>query len=200
MTQRPIRDIVRKFMKFPGVGERSALRFTLFLLNSPDAFLKSFVRDILELREKVSLCEECFNITQKGERICDICQDSSRDPGLLCVVEGIEDIISIEKSRTFSGRYHILWGKLGSRDGFSPDDLKIKELVRRVEGGVKEIIIAMDTTVEGEATAIYLSRVLKPLGVRITRPAYGIPMGAEIEFMDQVTIKKAFERREEFKS
>jgi len=191
-----VRSLVRKLMMFPGVGEKTAMRFVMFLIQSPEHFVESLARDIIELKKKVKLCERCFFIAE--DNLCKFCLDKSRDRSKICVVEGIEDVISIERSGVWDGLYHVLWGVLSAQIGAEASEIRIKELVDRVAtGDIKEVLIFTDTTVEGEATAMYIKKLLKNFNVRITRPAYGIPFGAEVEFMDPATLKKALKSREE---
>ena len=191
-----IRSLVRKFMMLPGVGEKTAMRFVMFLIQAPESFVESLAKDIVSVKKKVRLCERCFFIAE--EKFCKFCLDDSRDRSKICVVEGIEDVISVERSGVWDGLYHVLWGTLSAQTGGDTSELRIKELVDRVAAeDIREVLIFTDTTVEGEATAMYIKKLLKNFNIRITRPAYGIPFGAEVEFMDPATLKKALSSRDE---
>ena len=191
--------LVNAFKKLPGVGPRMAERLSLFVLRSPDG--EEIARAVLEARQKLSRCEKCGIFSE--ELVCRRCRDDSRDPSLLCVIEEIGDLDAIERSGSFRGRYHILGGVLSPLDGIGPAQLRIDALVKRVKAGasnggsVKEIIVATNPTVEGEATASYLAQLLKPLNVRVTRLGYGMPSGASLEYADELTVTRALEGRKE---
>lgn len=190
-----LRSLIRKFMMFPGVGEKTAMKFAMFLVQAPSSFVESLAEDILEVKRKVSLCKRCFFVADGN--LCRFCQDESRDRKKVCVVEGIEDVISIERTGIWDGLYHVLWGVLSAEEGGDPSQLKIKELVERVvKEGINEVLICTDTTIEGEATAMYIKKLLSKFDVEVTRPAYGIPFGVEVEFIDPSTLKRALEARE----
>jgi recombination protein RecR len=192
----PIELLIQEFTKFPGIGEKTASRLVFHLLRSPKEDGEALARAVLNLKEKVRFCSVCFNLT--SQELCRICQDNGRIENVICVVEEPSDLIAIEKTGAFRGRYHILQGSLSPLDGIGPDNLKIRELLGRLQGGrVDEVIIATNPNVEGEATALYLQKLIKPLGIKITRIACGVPSGGELEYIDQVTIGKALENRRE---
>ncbi|UCD83358.1 MAG: recombination protein RecR [Deltaproteobacteria bacterium] len=192
----PIELLIQEFSKFPGIGEKTASRLVFHLLRSPKEDGEALARAVLNLKEKVRFCSVCFNLT--SQELCRICQDNRRIENVICVVEEPSDLIAIEKTGAFRGRYHILQGSLSPLDGIGPDNLKIRELLVRLQGSkVDEVIIATNPNVEGEATALYLQKLIKPLGIRITRIACGVPSGGELEYIDQVTIGKALENRRE---
>lgn len=193
-----MKALVEEFSKMPGVGPKTAQRFAFYILRSSKAEAEALSKAIIKVKESVRFCKACNNLSD--EEICEICKSHSRDKGLLCVVEEPNDIITIEKAGNFNGVYHVLLGSLSPLDGIGPSDLKIKELLDRVKKErFKEIIIATDFNTEGEATALYLFKVLKGSGARLTRVAYGIPVGGDLEYADQATITKAFEGRREVK-
>lgn len=190
--------LVEEFAKMPGIGPKSAQRLAFYILRAPKNDAEALAKAIGKVKESVRFCKVCNNLSD--EEVCDICKSKSRDKSLLCVVEEPNDIIAIEKAREYNGIYHVLLGSLSPLDGIGPSDLKIKELLERVKKEkFKEIIIATDFNTEGEATALYLMKQLKSSGARITRVAYGIPVGSDIEYADQATILKAFEGRREIK-
>ena len=189
-----MKNLVEEFSKMPGIGPKSAQRLAFHILRSSKNDAEAMSKAILKVKETVRFCKACNNLSD--EELCDICKSSSRDRATICVVEEPNDIIAIEKAGNYTGLYHVLLGSLSPLDGIGPDDLKVKELVERVKKErFKEIIIATDFNTEGEATALYLVKVLKNSGVRITRMAYGIPVGGDLEYADQATITKAFEGR-----
>ncbi|MDO8527863.1 MAG: recombination mediator RecR [Deltaproteobacteria bacterium] len=192
----PIDKLIYALGKLPGVGERTATRLAFFLLKSSKQISRDLSEALKDLHEKIKLCQVCCNITQ--ENPCRICSDTRREAHLICVVEEPSDVTAVEKTSSFRGRYHVLHGALSPLDGIGPDDLKVKELLERLkDGGPKELILATNSNVEGDATAFYLSRLFKPLGVRITRLASGIPVGGELEYLDASTLAKALEQRRE---
>lgn len=189
-------SLVKKFMMLPGVGEKTAIRFVLFLVQSQPSFVESLAKDIMDVKAKIKLCKRCFFISE-GE-LCRFCSDEKRDKTKICVVESVEDVIAVEKAKVWDGLYHVLWGVVSAQEGISFSDIKIKELVSRVVlENISEVLILTDTTVEGEATAMYIKKLLEKFNVRITRPAYGIPLGAEVEYIDSATLKRALEARSE---
>lgn len=188
--------LVDEFSRLPGVGRKTASRFAFHLLREPPAYARGLADAILELKAQVRLCSRCYHVAEQD--LCDICADTTRDESLVCVVEGPESLLAIERAGTFRGRYHVLHGALAPLDGRGPEQLRSSELLRRVQDeGVKEVVIATNFTVEGDTTALYLARLLKPLGVKVTRPAHGIPIGADLEFVDEVTVGKAVADRRE---
>ncbi len=185
--------LVSALNKLPGVGPRTAERFAFFLLTQPEGFAKELAQAILKVKETIGFCRTCFNLAD--EQLCSICRDLARDPSVLCVVEHPRSIIAMEKAGGFKGVYHVLLGVLSPLDGIGPKQIKIHELKERVKSGaIREVILATDTDLEGEATALYLARELKG-SVPITRLAAGLPMGSSIEFADQVTLSRALEGR-----
>ena len=196
MEQSIIENLITELTKLPGIGRKTAQRLAFFILAMPEEDAKGISRAITEVREKARFCKECFNIT--GDEICNICSNSSRDRSKLCVVEEPSNILVIERSKSFDGLYHVLLGALSPIDGFTPDRLKINELIERVRrNSIQEIIVATNPNTKGEMTAQYIKELLKPFPVRVTRIAYGLPMGGDIEFADEVTLGKALEGRRE---
>jgi len=193
---KPIDHLIEALTKLPGIGRKTASRLAFHILRSSPSEAKELARAILDVKEKIRLCSVCFNLTD--ENLCGICQDERRNRDTLCVVEGPNDLIAIENTDAFHGRYHVLHGALSPLEGIGPEDLKVKELMERLhQEKIAEVILATNPTVEGGATALYLTELIKPLGLRITRIAYGIPMGGEIEYSDGMTLSKALEGRRE---
>jgi len=190
----PIARLTVLLAKLPGVGEKTAQRLAFHILKLPPEYARELSEALAALRDEVRLCSSCCNLTAQDP--CPICQDPQRDGRIICVVESVPDLHAIERTREFRGRYHVLHGALSPLDGVGPDQLKIKELLPRLSG-VEEVIVATDPTVEGEATALYLTRLLKPLGLRVTRIAQGVPMGGDLEYADQVTLARALQGRRE---
>lgn len=191
--------LVEEFAKMPGIGPKSAQRLAFYILRASKNDAEALARAIVKVKESVRFCKVCNNLSD--EEVCDICKSKTRDKTILCVVEEPNDIIAIERAREYSGIYHVLLGSLSPLDGIGPSDLKIEELLERVrKEKFKEIIIATDFNTEGEATALYLMKQLKTSGAKLTRVAYGIPVGSDIEYADQATILKAFEGRREMRS
>ena len=185
-----------QFARLEGVGKKSAMRMAFSVLELPREDAEEFARAILDAKEKIHLCPICQNLTDRD--ICPICADEERDHSTICVVSDARTVLAMEKVREFRGTYHVLHGLISPMNGVTPEALKIKELLARVgDGTVGEVIVATDPTVEGEATAMYLSRLLRPLGVRVTRLAYGVPVGADLEYADEVTLFRALEGRRE---
>ncbi len=186
--------LVAELAKFPGIGKKTAARLAFYILRQTPAEAEALAGAILDLKAKVRFCSTCFHITENDP--CPLCTDSGRDERLLCVVEEPQDLIAIERSRSFSGRYHVLHGALSPLDGIGPEDLKVAELLGRLQGGaVEEVLVATNFSVEGEATALYLARLIRPLGIRVSRLAYGIPMGSDLEYVDEATVNRAVEGR-----
>ncbi|ALC15091.1 DNA replication and repair protein RecR [Desulfuromonas soudanensis] len=186
--------LVTELGKLPGIGQKTATRLAFFILRQPASEAEALAEAIRGLKEKIRFCSRCFHITESDP--CPLCSNPGRDDALLCVVEEPQDLIAIERSRSFRGRYHVLHGALSPLDGVGPDDLKIRELLLRLKDHqVTEVLLATNFTVEGEATALYLARLIHPLGIRVTRLAYGIPMGSDLEFVDEVTVNRAVEGR-----
>jgi len=193
---KPIDHLIEALARLPGIGKKTASRLAFHVLRSSSSEAQELARAILDVKEKIRLCSICFNLTD--ENPCQICQDERRSGGILCVVEGPNDLIAIENTGVFSGRYHVLHGTISPLEGVGPDHLKMKELLERLQKEkISEVILANNPTVEGGATALYLIDLIKPLGIKVTRIAYGIPMGSEIEYSDGMTLSKALEGRRE---
>jgi recombination protein RecR len=194
MTRNIIENLVTQLSKLPGIGRKTAQRLAFFILTMPTDDARAIASAITDLKEKACFCSRCFNITDTDP--CGICADPSREKGSICVVEEPSNILAVERTGFFRGAYHVLLGALSPIDGITPDRLKIAELVERVRSeGVEEIILATNPNTKGEMTARYITELLKPLNVRITRIAYGLPIGSDIEFADEVTLSKALEGR-----
>jgi len=192
----PLARLIDELKRLPGIGSKSAQRLAFHLERVPREEAERLAGAILDVKDKIKLCSVCNNLTEADP--CDYCSDSRRDPEVICVVETPYNVVSVEKTREFHGLYHVLHGLLSPLQGIGPEQLKLKNLIERLKSGkVKELIIATSPTVEGEATAVYLSKLLKPLGVKVTRIGMGIPVGSELEFADEITMLKAIEGRRE---
>lgn len=192
----PLARLIQEFKRLPGIGQKSAQRLAFHVLRAPREDADRLAQAVVDVKDKLGICAVCNNISDS--ELCPYCRDPRRDPAVICVVEEPHNILPVETTRQFEGRYHVLHGALSPLRGIGPEQLRIKNLVERLAGGeVKEIILATNPTVEGEATAAYLSRLLKPLGVRVTRIAMGIPVGSDLEFADEVTMSKSLENRRE---
>ena len=193
----PVARLIDALQRLPGIGPKTAQRLTFFLLKRPAEEVRELSSSLMAVKEQIGYCTVCFNVTDQDP--CRICSDPARDNNLLCVVEEPNDLLAMERTGEYKGRYHVLLGALSPLDGVGPDDLKVRELLVRLDagGGTTEIILATNPNVEGEATALYLARLLRPLGVRITRIARGLPVGGDLEYADQVTLSKALEGRRE---
>ena len=192
----PIANLIDQLSKLPGIGRKTAQRLAFFILEMETLEAEKISEAILEAKEKIKLCSICQNLTDIDP--CMICQNANRDKAIICVVEGAKDIMAIEKSREYKSQYHVLHGVISPMDNIGPSDIKVKELLNRLaDDRVKEVILATNPTVEGEATALYISRLIKPLGVRVSRIAHGIPVGGDLEYFDEVTLSKAMENRRE---
>ncbi|MDR2655674.1 MAG: recombination mediator RecR [Oscillospiraceae bacterium] len=190
----PLETLIEQFEKLPGIGKKSAQRLAFAVLRQPEEDARKFAGAIVETRENIRRCKICFNLTD-GE-ICPVCADESRDRGTICVVEDPRYLIAIERTNEYTGLYHVLHGLISPLDGVGPESLYIKELLERVKGGdVREVIVATNANVEGEATSLYIGKLLAPLGVRVSRLAYGLPVGGDLEYADEVTILRAFSGR-----
>ncbi len=192
----PLEELVEQFSRLPGIGRKTAQRLAMFVLTEPTDFAEKFSSAIINSKNKIRYCEVCQNITDKDR--CSICSDDRRDKSVICVVEDVQDVMALERMHEFNGLYHVLHGALSPLDGIDPEKLKIKELMKRLSSGaVTELILATNPTVEGEATASYISRLVKPMGIKTTRLAYGIPVGADLEYADEVTLQRAMDGRSE---
>jgi recombination protein RecR len=187
--------LIEEFQRLPGIGPKGAQRLAFHILRTPRAQTEGLVDALREVKERVTYCSVCNNITDVDP--CAFCSNDARDGTMICVVEEPQNVSAIEKTREYKGRYHVLMGALSPLQGIGPDDLKIKGLLARVNNGVSEVILATNPNVEGEATAIYLARLLKPLGVKVTRIAMGVPVGSDLEYADEVTMHKSLEGRRE---
>ena len=194
MYEGVVQDLIDELGRLPNIGPKSAQRIAFHLLQADPADVRRLADVLVRAKEQVRFCVVCFNVAEQQE--CKICRDPRRDPGSLCVVEESKDVVAIEKTREFRGRYHVLGGAISPIDGVGPDDLRVKELLKRLADGViTEVILATDPNLEGEATATYLARLIKPLGLRVTRLASGLPVGGDLEYADEVTLGRAFEGR-----
>jgi len=187
--------LIDELQRLPGIGPRGAQRLAFHILKSPREQAERLVEAVRDMKERVTYCSVCNNITDADP--CGFCRSDTRDHGVICVVEEPQNVSAVEKTREFKGVYHVLMGALSPLQGVGPDDLKIKSLLARITNGVAEVILATNPNVEGEATAIYLARLLKPLGVKVTRIAMGVPVGSDLEYADEVTMHKALEGRHE---
>ncbi len=196
MSNGVVENLINELTKLPGIGRKTAQRLSFFIMGIPEDEALSIANAIIEIKKKARFCRQCFNITE--EEICSICRSSQRNKNTICVVEEPSNLIVIENTKIYNGLYHVLLGALSPIDGVTPERLKINELVERVKSGnISEVIIATNPNTKGETTAQYLSQVLKPLVVKITRIAYGLPIGGDIEFADEVTLSKSIEGRKE---
>ncbi len=191
----PMGRLITALAKMPGIGPKSAQRLAFYILQTSDSEIKELIDTLQETKEKVGYCSICFNISVEDP--CEICSDEGRDKSKICVVALSQDLIAIEKTREYNGLYHILGGVISPLDGVGPENLRTKELLKRLKDDVKEVILALNPTVEGEATVIYLTKLIKPLEKKITRIAYGLPVGSDMDYADEVTLTKAFEGRRE---
>ncbi len=190
-----LENCIHELSKLPGIGSKSASRIAFFLLKTPKATVDALVSAINQLKENIRYCEECGGISD--DAVCNVCSDMERDRNTLCVVEEPEDIISIEKSGAFNGLYHVLGGVISPLDGVGPEELSFNKLVTRCNSGIKEIIIATNPTIEGDATALYIASLLKPLNIKVMRIAHGLPVGSDLEFVDAPTLAKSITGRRE---
>lgn len=192
----PLVKLIEQFERLPGVGRKSAQRLAFHVLNLPKEKAIAFADAIVEAKEKIHKCNVCQNLTDS--ELCPVCRDESRDVSVVCVVEDPQDILAFERTKEYHGAYHVLHGLISPMDGVGPEQLHIKELISRInKGEITEVIMATNPTVEGEATAAYLAKLLKPLGMKVTRLAYGIPVGGNLEYADEVTLYRALEGRSE---
>ena len=190
-----IEKLIESFEKLPSIGHKTAARLAFYILNSSEEETNEFINSIKNAKTNLKYCSKCYNISDTDP--CIICSNPKRDENTICVVEDVRDIIAIERTHEYKGVYHVLHGSISPMNGIGPDDIKIKELLERITPETKEVILATNTRVEGEATAMYISKLLKPLGVTITRIAHGIPIGGDLEYTDEITLSKALEGRRE---
>ncbi len=191
-----IAALIEQFQKFPSVGPKSAQRMAFHLLKMPKAEVEKFAQSIIEAKENTFACDTCFNMSSTNP--CEICKSNSREHSIICVVSETKDLIAIEKTNEYKGLYHVLQGLISPIDGIGAEDIRIKELLHRLaENDIKEVILALSPSVEGEATSLYLSKLVKPFGIKITRIAFGLPVGADLEYADEITLARALEGRRE---
>lgn len=191
-----IERLIENFEKLPSIGHKTATRLAFHMINLSKEGTEEFINSIVEAKKNLKYCSKCFNITDTDP--CEICSNPKRDESVICVVEDVKDVVAMERTHEFKGVYHVLHGSISPMNGIGPEDIKIKELLERLKDtDVKEIIIATNPRVEGEATAIYLSKLIKPIGIKVTRIAHGIPVGGDLEYTDEVTLSKALEGRHE---
>ena len=192
-----LQELIDEFNKLPGIGHKSAVRLAFHMMNMPSEKAERFISAINKAKSSVHLCRECQNLTDKD--LCDICSSPRRERNVICVMESPKDVTALEKTREYNGLYHVLHGAISPMDNIGPDDIKIKELLPRLTSEVTEVIMATNPTIEGEATATYIARLLKPMGITVTRIAHGIPVDGNIEYADEVTLSRAIEGRREMK-
>ena len=192
-TSEALHQLIEEFSQLPGIGRKTAQRLALYLLKQPREDVVRMARSLVNMKDRIRYCSSCWNITETDP--CAICASPKRDTSIICVVEEPNDVIAVEKTNDFKGLYHVLGGALSPLDGIGPDDLKVKELLERITGNIIEVILALNPNVEGEATTIYLTKLLKPLGVKVTRIARGLPVGGDLEFADEATLSRALEGR-----
>lgn len=194
MYEGVVQDLIDELGRLPGVGPKSAQRIAFFILQTDPVDVRRLAQVLIEVKDRVKFCSACGNVSE--QEMCRICRDPRRDPTIICVVEESKDVVAVEKTREFRGRYHVLGGAISPIEGIGPDDLRIRELMTRLaDDVVTEVILATDPNLEGEATATYLTRLLKPMGLRVTRLASGLPVGGDLEYADEVTLGRAFEGR-----
>lgn len=193
----PVQNLVDALARLPGIGPKTASRLAFYLLRAPDEISLSLSEALADIKQETGLCEICFNVTRKESPVCEVCGSDQRDRHTLCVVEEPLDVLAIEKTAGYNGLYHVLHGVLSPIEGIGPDDLKIRELIRRLEGGeVEEVILATNPSMEGDATAMYLNDRIAPFGIRVTRLARGLPVGGDLEYADQNTLLRALAGRQ----
>lgn len=190
-----IEKLIESFEKLPSIGHKTAARLAFYILNASEEETNEFISSIQNAKRNLKYCSKCYNISDTDP--CEICSNPKRDENVICVVEDVRDIIAIERTHEFKGVYHVLHGSISPMNGIGPDDIKIKELLARISPDTKEVILATNPRVEGEATAMYISKLLRPLGVTVTRIAHGIPIGGDLEYTDEITLSKALEGRRE---
>lgn len=196
MYSETVTKLINQFERLPGIGHKSAVRLAFYILESPKEVAEEMSKVLVLAKEKVKFCSTCFNLTETDP--CDICANNKRDESIICVVENVKDVMAMEKTHEYRGRYHVLHGSISPMNNITAGDIKIKELLTRLaDDKIKEVILATNSTVEGEATAMYISRLIKPLGISVTRIAHGIPVGGDLEYTDEITLIKALEGRRE---
>lgn len=196
LYSKPLARLIEELQRLPGIGPKSAQRLAFHLLKQETGVVEGLAQALLEAKSQIKLCSQCSNLSAQDP--CELCSDTKRDTKVLCVVAEPRDVIALERTREFKGRYHVLQGLISPMDGVGPEQLKIKELLARLQGSaVEEIILAINPTIEGEATTLYLSRLLKPTGLRLTRIAFGLPIGSDLEYADELTLIRALEGRRE---
>ncbi|MBP1765445.1 MAG: Recombination protein recR [Firmicutes bacterium] len=192
----PLAKVIEQFRRLPGIGAKTATRLAYHILEMDKEQVRGLAQAILEAKEKIGYCSVCFNLTDSDP--CQYCRDQDRDGSVICVVEGPQDVAAMERTREYRGRYHVLHGALSPLDGIGPDELRFKELLTRLQKDhIREVIMATNPDVEGEATAMYAAKLLQPMGIKVTRIAHGLPIGGELEYADEVTLSKALENRRE---
>lgn len=192
----PVARLIEEFSKLPGIGPKTAQRLAFFILNVSNDYANGLAKAIVDAKEKIKYCSVCCNLTDMDP--CQICRNEHRDKTILCIVQEARDVIALEKTREFKGYYHVLHGAISPMEGIGPNDLMIKELLPRLHTGeIKEVVLATNPNIEGEATAMYIAHIIKPLGIKVTRIAHGLPVGGDLEYADEVTLSKAFEGRRE---
>lgn len=194
MYSETVNKLINQFEKLPGIGHKTAVRLAFYILESDENVAKEFSETLVKAKKNVKFCSICYNLTEKDP--CDICSNSKRDESTICVIENVKDVIAMEKTHEYKGKYHVLHGSISPMNNISAGDIRIKELLERLkDDSIKEVILATNPTVEGEATAMYISRLIKPLGIKVTRIAHGIPVGGDLEYTDEITLIKALEGR-----
>jgi len=191
----PIKDLIEELQKMPGIGPKSAQRLAFYILSIPEEEAKKLAEAVVSVKRNITYCQSCFNITK--ENPCLICSDDKRDKNIICVVAEPKDMIAVERTNEYRGLYHVLGGVISPLDGIGPDNLRVRELLKRLKDGVKEILIALNPTTESEATIFYLTKLIKPLGIRMTRIAMGLPIGSDMDYADEATLLKAIEGRQQ---
>ncbi len=191
----PLTNLIEQFERMPGIGHKSAQKLAFYVLEMSDDEAKRFAECILLAKEKIHHCQICCDLTDSD--ICSVCSDDRRDNSVICVVESSKDVIAIERTKEYNGLYHVLHGSISPMNGIGPDEITVKELIARLgDENLKEVIMATNPTVEGEATAMYISRIIKPMGIKVSRLAYGVPVGADLEYADEITLTRALEGRQ----
>ena len=191
----PLNKLIDQFARLPGIGKKGAQRLAFYVLSQPEEYAKEFADALVDAHAKLKRCEVCQNLTDESP--CPVCRKEGRDKSIICVVAEPRDVISFERIREYNGKYHVLHGLISPMDGIGPEQLTVKQLLARLEDGVSEVVMATNPTIEGEATAMYLSKLIKPMGIKVSRLAYGIPVGGNLEYADDVTLFRALEGRNE---